>query len=88
MDISRQYPFSTQTVGDLRNHHRFGTIFNSPFSQFEYLSSFLSGKCWPSRCLDYEADGVQFIVQSGIQIKVTGLFLMGLMGVKDYILAA
>lgn len=38
--------------------------------------------------LDYKADGVEFIVQSGIQIKVIGSFLMGLMGVEGSILAA
>lgn len=82
-------PSHTSAEGDFSNDQSFGTnIFSCPFPQFEHLSKFLSRKCWPICCLDYKADGVQFIVQSGIQIKVIGLFLMGLMGVQEYILAA
>lgn len=70
-------------------HERFGThVFSHPCPQFEHLSEFLSGKCCPVCCLVEEADGMHFIVQSGIQIKVIGLFLMGLMGVEESMLAA
>jgi hypothetical protein len=85
----RRYPSHRRTEGDFHDDKSFDTnIFSCPFPQLEQLSKFLSKKYWPIYCLDYEADGEQFIVQSEIQIKVIDLFLMGLMGVGEYILAA
>lgn len=59
-----------------------------PFPQFYNLHKILSKNCWPICCSEDQADGTQFIVQSGIQIKAIGLILMGLMGVEEYFLAA
>lgn len=89
MDILRKCSVSCGLTEPSLTHQRCGTsIFYGPFSQFENLSQFISGKCWPVCCLAYKADGVHLIVQSGIQIKVIGLFLMGLMGVEESMLAA